>query len=83
MMAFVRRANVILEVPDDYVDDYYNKGYDVVDEKTGEVLKKAIPTDIGMLQTYYLEHTKKISELEAEIKHLKQQAKKKQEKENT
>jgi ribosomal protein S16 len=62
-MARVERGNVVLQVKDHEVQHYLNLGYNLTDE-TGKVLKESIPTNIGVLQTAYLEHTKKIAELE-------------------
>lgn len=62
-MARVERGNVVLTVKDHEVQHYLNLGYNLTDD-AGNVLKRAIPTNIGELQTAYLEHTKKIAELE-------------------
>lgn len=65
-MARVERGNVVLQVKDYEVQHYLNLGYNLTDE-AGNILKKSIPTNIGELQTAYLEHTKKIAELEDTI----------------
>ena len=65
-MARVERGNVVLQVKDYEVQHYLNLGYNLTDE-TGNILKKSIPTNIGELQSAYLEHTKKIAELEDTI----------------
>jgi regulator of replication initiation timing len=75
-MAFVQRANVILEVADDDIQYYYQKGYNQIDEKTGKVILEAIPTDISVLRAKYMEHLKEIKELQAENEDLKKQLKK-------
>jgi regulator of replication initiation timing len=75
-MAFVQRANVILEIADDDVQYYYQKGYNQIDEKTGKVILEAIPTDISVLRAKYMEHLKEIKELQAENEDLKKQLKK-------
>lgn len=62
-MARVERGNVVLTVKEHEVQHYLNLGYNLTDE-AGNILKKSIPTNIGELQTAYLEHTKKIAELE-------------------
>lgn len=77
-MAFVQRANVILEVADDDVKYYYQKGYNQIDEKTGKVILEAIPTDISVLRAKYMEHLKEIKELQTENEELKKQLNKKQ-----
>ena len=76
-MAFVQRANVILEVADDDVKYYYQKGYNQIDEKTGQIILEAVPTDINVLQAKYLEHLTKIQELTAENESIKKQLSKK------
>lgn len=65
-MARVERGNVVLQVKDYEVQHYLNLGYNLTDE-TGNILKKSIPTNLGELQVAYLEHTKKIAELEDTI----------------
>lgn len=65
-MARVERGNVVLQIKDYEVQHYLNLGYNLTDE-AGNILKKSIPTNIGELQTAYLEHTKKIAELEDTI----------------
>lgn len=62
-MARVERGNVVLMVDDTDVSYYLNQGYNLTDE-TGAILRKAIPSNLGELQAYYLESTKKIAELE-------------------
>lgn len=62
-MARVERGNVVLKVKDYEVQHYLNLGYNLTDE-TGNILKHAIPKNVGELQVAYLEHTKKIAELE-------------------
>lgn len=69
----VQRANVILDVPEEWVDRYLDEGYDVIDDK-GNVIKKSIPRDLGTLQKAYMDHVRKIEELESEIKELKTKA---------
>ena len=66
----VQRANTILEVPEEWVDRYIDEGYDVIDDK-GNVIKKSIPRDLGTLQKAYMDHVRKIEELESEIEELK------------
>lgn len=67
----VQRANVILDVPEEWLDRYLDEGYSVIDAK-GNIIRSAIPKDVGTLQKAYLEHTQKIKELEEEIEQLKQ-----------
>ena len=65
-MARVERGNVVLQVKDHEIQHYLNLGYSLTDDK-GNVLRQSIPTNIGELQKAYLEHTKKITELEETV----------------
>ena len=66
----VQRANVILDVPEEWLDRYLDEGYSVIDAK-GNIIQSAIPKNVGTLQKAYVEHTAKIKELEKEIEQLK------------
>jgi hypothetical protein len=68
-MARVERGNVVLNVDDASVQHYLNLGYNLTDN-TGKVLKRSIPTNLGELQTAYIQHTAKIEELEATVARL-------------
>ena len=63
-MVRIERGNVVLKVQEHEVQRYLKLGYNVTDD-AGNVLKEAIPNDIGTLQKHYIEHKKKIEELEA------------------
>lgn len=66
----VRRANVILTVPDYQKEEYLTKGFDVVNER-GKVLEEAKMTnDVGTLQKKLGQAHEKIKQLEAEIARL-------------
>lgn len=69
-MAYIQRANVILQVEDSEVDYYLNLGYNEITED-GKILRETIPTDLHLLQKHYVDSKKKIAELEAEIAALK------------
>lgn len=71
-MVKVKRANVVLDVPEVDVQHYIDKGYNVVDDR-GHILKEAIPRDIATLQKAFHDKSAKIKALEAEIESLKQQ----------
>jgi len=68
-MAFVQRANVVLEIKDDQVERFLDQGYDVIDE-AGNILQKSVPQDIGTLRKAYVEHIEEIKQLKGQIKKL-------------
>lgn len=68
-MVRIERGNVVLKVQEHEVQRYLKLGYNVTDD-TGKVLKEAIPNDLGTLQKYYIEHKKRIEELEAIVARL-------------
>lgn len=76
----VQRANVVLDIAEDQLDYYMNQGYSVID-KAGNVIKASVPRELGTLQKAYVDHTKKIEDLEAEkvelLKQIKELKKKK------
>ena len=63
-MVRIERGNVVLKVQEHEVQRYLKLGYNVTDD-SGKVLQEALPNDLGLLQKYYIEHKKKIEELEA------------------
>jgi hypothetical protein len=63
-MVRIERGNVVLKVQEHEVQRYLKLGYNVTDS-TGKIIKEAIPNDVGTLQRYYVEHKKRIEELEA------------------
>ena len=65
----VQRANVVLDIPEYQLDYYMNQGYNQIDEY-GNVIKASVPTSVGTLQKAYVEHIKKIEDLESEIESL-------------
>ena len=69
-MIRVEKGNVVLHVMDDEMRHYLQLGYNVTDEE-GNILQAAVPRDLGTLQQFYVEGTKKIAELEAQIAELK------------
>lgn len=62
-MVRVERGNVVLKVKEYEVQRYLSLGYNVTDDN-GNILKEAIPNDVGTLQKHYVEHKKRIAELE-------------------
>ena len=59
----VRKANVVLDIPEEQKDEYLSKGYDVISAR-GVVIEAATPQDVPTLQA-------KLAELSAENKKLK------------
>ena len=69
-MITVERGNVVLTIKEDQASRYIDMGYSIVDG-SGNVVKAAIPTDLGTLQKAYRDHTKEIQLLKEEIQRLK------------
>lgn len=67
----VERGNVVLEVPEDVVQRYIDRGFNLID-KHGNVVKASIPNDVGSLQLAFVQHTKEIEQLKNEIAQLKE-----------
>lgn len=68
-MVKIQRANTVLDIEDEDVERYVNLGYNVIDNK-GNILREAIPNDVGVLQMAYIENRRKIEQLEKQIKEL-------------
>lgn len=66
----VKRANVLLTIPDYQKDEYLAKGFDVLGAN-GKVIEKTIPNDVNSLKKAYHELTEKVKKLEEENKRLK------------
>lgn len=76
-MVQVRRANVILDIKEEQINEYLGKGYDVINSK-GDVVQASVPNDANVLRKAYVDHLKEIKTLKetidslnAEIKSLK------------
>ena len=69
MLIKVRRANVILQIEDDAdnIQRYLDKGYSLIDQKTEEVIKEAIPNDVNELRALVVKQQKTIEELQAKL----------------
>lgn len=74
-MARVKRANVVLTIADDEINNYLDRGYDIISD-SGEVIKEAIPTDIHTLQKAYLDSKIQIANLEKGIADLRKELEK-------
>ena len=68
-MAYVQRANVVLEIKDESIQYYLDLGYNVIDNN-GKVIVSAVPSDLGELRKFYVEGHTKIEELTAKINEL-------------
>lgn len=66
----VRRANVILDIPDVQKGEYLAKGFDVIDAN-GRIVERTVPNDINALKKAYSEVLEKVKVLEEENKKLK------------
>ena len=69
-MVRVQRANVVLQVDDEQVNEYLAKGFDVIGDD-GKVLQASVPNDVNVLKQKFVEHTERIKALEDEIASLK------------
>lgn len=69
MLIKVRRDNVILQIEDDAdnIQRYLDKGYSLIDQKTEEVIKEAIPHDVNELRALVIKQNKTIEELRAKL----------------
>lgn len=75
-MAYVRNANVILEVKDYEVERYLGLGYNHINPD-GTIITEAVPRDVGQLTKAYNDHKAEIAKLKAEIEGLKAELAKK------
>ena len=69
-MVTVRNANVVLEVADDEVEKYFEKGFSVID-KFGNVVKQSVPTELGALQKAYQDLQKENALLKEQLERAK------------
>lgn len=68
----VRRANVILDIPEAQKNEYLAKGFDVIGAN-GKVIERTTPNDVNSLKKAFNELTARVKELEAENAKLKEQ----------
>lgn len=66
-MAEVCNGNVYLTISEEEIEKYMAKGFSLVDEKTGKIIKQSIPTEIGPLKKLYSEQLELNKKLTAEI----------------
>lgn len=81
-MARVEKGNVVLDILDNEIETYLNKGYDVVDE-SGKVVRACVPRNVQTLQLAYINNTKEIAELKERIAQLEEEVKSKTKKAKT
>ena len=74
-MAEVCQGNVYLTVEEDEIDKYLAKGFSLVDERTGKIIKQSIPTEIGPLKKMYSEQVELNQKLASEIALLRNELK--------
>lgn len=75
-MALVERGNVVLEVEDDNVQKYIDKGFSVRDAE-GNILQRALPNTVGELRKLVVAQQNEIEELQEKIKALESGAEEK------
>ena len=75
-MALVERGNVVLEVEDDNVQKYIDKGFSVRDAE-GNILQRALPSTVGELRKLVVAQQNEIEELQGKIKALESGAEEK------
>lgn len=72
-MAIVERGNVVLEVADDDIQRYLDKGYSVTDGK-GNILKQTLALSTGELHQIIAKKDAEIAELKKQIKELSEKS---------
>lgn len=68
----VRRANVVLDIPEIQKAEYLAKGFDVIGPN-GKIIERTTPNDINSLKKAFNELTEKVKELEKENAKLREQ----------
>lgn len=68
----VRRANVVLDIPEFQKAEYLAKGFDVIGPN-GKILERTTPNDVNSLKKAFNELTEKVKELEKENAKLREQ----------
>ena len=66
----IRKGNVELNIKEQFLQQYLNQGYDVIDT-SGKVIKKGIPNDVISLKAALNEANKEIDKLNTEIFNLR------------
>lgn len=74
-MSQVRKGNRILTIEPHKVDDYIARGYDHIDEDSGEVIKKGDPVSLADFKREYSSLKAQVKEKDARIVELEANAK--------
>lgn len=72
-MSQVRKGNRILTIEPHKVDDFIARGYDLIEEETGEVVKKGVPVSLADFKREYSALKEKLKEKDARIVELEAQ----------
>lgn len=72
-MSQVRKGNRILTIEPHKVDDFIAHGYDLIEEETGEVVKKGDPVSLADFKREYSSLKAQIKEKDARIVELEAQ----------
>lgn len=72
-MSQVRKGNRILTIEPHKVDDFIARGYDLIEEETGEVVKKGDPVSLSDYKREYSALKEKLKEKDARIVELEAQ----------
>lgn len=70
-MPRMQRNNVVLRVDEEDVPRYLNLGYNLTDDQ-GNIIKAALPQDLGTLQLMYIKQQQQIANLETTVAELTQ-----------
>ena len=68
-MLTVSRSNVVLNIADVELQHYLDKGYNLLDN-SGHIIQEAVPKNLNELQKAFIDHTKRIQELEGLVDEL-------------
>lgn len=72
-MSQVRKGNRIITIEPHKVDDFIARGYDLIEEETGEVVKKGDPVSLADFKREYSSLKAQIKEKDARIVELEAQ----------
>ena len=66
----IRKGNVELNIKEQFLQQYLNQGYDVIDS-SGKVVQKGVPNDVISLKAALAEANKEVDKLNTEIFNLR------------